>query len=94
MDMLPQAALPTTRPPSIWETDFSSDPYRSLSTVYDVFGLYRFSLAATQTVLQTLAETKPGQALDLGCGTGRAVFQLASPAATCATCRPGTKPTL
>ncbi|MCX5970530.1 MAG: class I SAM-dependent methyltransferase [Coprothermobacterota bacterium] len=57
--------------------DFASDPYRILSAVYDSFHLSRFSLAAAQVVLEALSSIKPGAMLDLGCGTGQAVFHFA-----------------
>jgi len=57
--------------------DFASDPYRILSAVYDGFHLSRFSLAAAKAVLETLSAKKPGAMLDLGCGTGQAVFAFA-----------------
>ena len=62
---------------NIYETDELVSQYCDFQYGEDHFGVQNFALACAQKAIKYTQDIKQGSALDLGCATGRASFELA-----------------
>ncbi|MFA6144897.1 MAG: putative 4-mercaptohistidine N1-methyltransferase [Sulfurimonas sp.] len=62
---------------NIYETDALVSQYCDFQYGEDIFGVENFAKVCAQKAIQYTSETKQQKALDLGCATGRASFELA-----------------
>jgi 5-histidylcysteine sulfoxide synthase/putative 4-mercaptohistidine N1-methyltranferase len=71
------AATPTVPATSIYETDKQLSEYAEFHYGDEYFGVPNFPKALAQLAIQSMGNKPAGRALDLGCATGRATFELA-----------------
>jgi len=69
--------VPATRPASRYETDRLISEYIEFHYGAEYFGVANFPQALARLAIAALGERPAGRALDLGCATGRASFELA-----------------
>ena len=71
------AATPSMPSSSIYETDKQLSEYAEFHYGDEYFGVPNFPKTLAQLAIQAMGNKPPGHALDLGCATGRATFELA-----------------
>lgn len=71
------AAMPTLPSSSIYETDKQLSEYAEFHYGDEYYGVPNFPKALAQLAIQAMGAKPAAQALDLGCATGRATFELA-----------------
>jgi 5-histidylcysteine sulfoxide synthase/putative 4-mercaptohistidine N1-methyltranferase len=71
------AAAPATQPTSRYETDRLISEYIEFHYGDDYFGVANFPKTLAQLAIAAMGDKPAGKALDLGCATGRATFELA-----------------
>ena len=70
-------AAPASAPQSYYETDRQLSEYAEFHYGDEYFGVANFPRALAQLAIAAIGERPAGRALDLGCATGRATFELA-----------------
>ena len=71
------ADAPATQPASHYETDRLISEYIEFHYGDEYFGVANFPKTLAQLAIETMGDKPAGKALDLGCATGRATFELA-----------------
>ena len=71
------AAMPTLPATSVYETDKQLSEYAEFHYGDEYYGVPNFPKALAQLAIQAMGDKPAAQALDLGCATGRATFELA-----------------
>jgi 5-histidylcysteine sulfoxide synthase/putative 4-mercaptohistidine N1-methyltranferase len=71
------AATPSMPSSSIYETDKQLSEYAEFHYGDEYFGVPNFSQTLAKLAIQAMGNKPAGHALDLGCATGRATFELA-----------------
>lgn len=71
------AATPSIPSSSVYETDKQLSEYAEFHYGDEYFGVPNFPGALAQLAIQAMGDKPTRQALDLGCATGRATFELA-----------------
>ena len=71
------AATPSMPSSSVYETDKQLSEYAEFHYGDEYFGVPNFPKTLAQLAIQSMGNKPAGHALDLGCATGRATFELA-----------------
>ena len=71
------AAAPSMPSSSVYETDKQLSEYAEFHYGDEYFGVSNFPKTLAQLAIEVMGDRPAGQALDLGCATGRATFELA-----------------
>ncbi|AXS79312.1 5-histidylcysteine sulfoxide synthase [Dechloromonas sp. HYN0024] len=71
------ADQPITQPASHYESDRLISEYIEFHYGDEYFGVANFPLRLTELAIEAMGQRPAGKALDLGCATGRATFELA-----------------